>query len=118
MDKGALGQVVVECVVGDTVKVCHSINYKGADDSGLLKGFRVINLSLGSLSKNKEWNCVNYLHENPGTQIIEFIENMSSRSSSLQINGNIPIHDHASIPQGGPAYATYYSEIEEDDTGE
>ena len=125
--KGDLGQVIVECAPGDSVRICHSPYFKGVADADLVNGFRLSYPDMGSLSASTDggdndgsdgWNCVEYSHENYGTQVVEFIENMSRRRSYIQVEGNIPIHDHASIPQGGPAYATYYSEIEEDGAGE
>lgn len=112
------GKYVIECGLGDTVKICHSLYFKGADDSDLVKGFRVADTDMGDLTTNAEnWNCVNYIHKRAGTQVVEFTEDMFRRRSYIQVSGNIPLHDHASVPQGGPAYATYYSEIE-DDAGE
>lgn len=119
---GALGQTVIECAVGDTVEICHSNKFNGVvgaisvENGGVLEsvrlvnGFRVSNSEIGSLAESDKWNCVDYTHERPGKQIIEFIEDVSRRRSYIEVNGSIRIHDHASIPQGGPAYATYYSE--------
>lgn len=126
-DSGELGNVVIECGVGDTVRICHSSNFRAAQDSTLVSGFRLSYPNMGSLSESSSggdnsgtdgWNCAEYHHKFAGTQVIEFTEDMSRRRSYIQVNGNIPLHDHASISQGGPAYATYYSEIEEDEEGE
>lgn len=114
---GKLGQTILECSVGDTVRICHSKHFRGIEASELTRGFRLSNPDLGELTDTgvDEWNCVNYIHKYPGKQVVEFIEAQARRRSYIEISGSIRIHDHASIPQGGPAYATYYSEIEENE---
>lgn len=111
---GALGQVVIDCPVGERVRICHNLFHQGVDDADKVRGFRLSNDEIGELSEvSDSWNCVNYFQKNAGVQVIEFIEDMSRNVSYIQISGNLQVHDHASIPQGGPAYATYYSEIED-----
>lgn len=49
-----------------------------------------------------------YRHKLPQENVIWF-ESFLGHKVRYSI-GNIPVHDHASIVTGGPAYATYYSE--------
>ena len=118
-NNGKLGQTILECSVGDIVKICHSKNFRGIEASELKRGFRLSNPELGELTETgvNEWNCVYYRHNYPGKQVVEFIEAQARRRSYIEISGSIRLHDHASIPQGGPAYATYYSELDEDEEG-
>jgi len=103
------------CVVGDKIKICHSNFYRGisftdtSDTRYLLKGYRVVYKNIGELEDSDEWNCVVYKHLKSGRQIIEFTEDVAFRKSYFVMQG-VVVHDHASIPTGGPAYATYYSE--------
>jgi hypothetical protein len=81
------------------------------DDIGeVINGFRLSNPNIGTLTSSTKWNCINYNHNKSGKQIIEFIEDMAWRRSYIEVIGTIHVHDHASIPQGGPAYATYFAE--------
>lgn len=119
--KGVMGEASFDCSVGEVIELCHSKEYAGVEADGYVRGFRMTNSNLGELRErpgSNKWNCVEYQHLKVGTQIIEFIEDMGNRRSTIEINGSMPIHDHSSIPQGGPAYATYYAEIEEDEEAE
>ena len=114
-DSGILGQVVIDCAVGDTVKVCHSKFKRGLQNEYLFNGFRLSNPDLGELKISDEWRCVYYKHNKSGKQIIEFIDSLTRSRDYIEISGSIRIHDHASIPEGGPAFATYFSEIEDEE---
>jgi len=105
--------------VGGVIKICHSNFFHGIAFSSndpsqikhMQKGFRIVYKALGEFVDDAtlEWNCVLYKHLKSGKQIIEFTEDVANRKSYLVMQG-ITVHDHASIPMGGPAYATYYSE--------
>lgn len=110
------------CAVGDKLKVCRPLGYKpvtwqeGADVDIYLNGFRILYPELGKFEgapEDNKTNCVYYRHEKSGRQVIEFVSTDLGDNYFYIILEGIVVHDHASIPQGGPAYATYYSEIEE-----
>jgi len=106
------------CTVKDKLKLCRPPGYppvmwgEDADKGVYLNGFRVVYPKLGKFDGapegNKE-NCVYYRHEKSGRQIIEFMSTDLGRHYFYIILEGVVVHDHASIPQGGPAYATYYS---------
>jgi len=105
--------------VGGAVRICHSYFFRGiefrsddADQNKYMKrGFRIIYKNLGEFVDDDSlgWNCVKYQHTKSGKQVIEFVEDVANKRSYLVMQ-TVPVHDHASIPMGGPAYATYYSE--------
>lgn len=122
--QGEPGVQTFYCIVGDTLRLCHSYFVKGAkvgeegreSDTKALRGFRVIYPELGELKVGDEWNCVYYKHNKSGRQIIEFTEDLGMRRSYLVMQ-TITVHSHDSIPMGGPAYATYYSEDRQEEGG-
>ena len=116
---GDPGVQTFAATVGGEVRLCHSNFFKGiennSDDSQKLKfnqrGFRIVYKRLGEFvtDATQAWNCVRYKHNKSGKQIIEFTEDVANRRSYIVMQ-SVPIHDHASIAMGGPAYATYYSD--------
>ena len=110
-------QTIINCVVGDVILLRRPLYYKGieqGDDKSIsANGFRILYPELGhfiehSTDEGKSW--VKYKHEKSGQQIIEFrSHDLGVHTFTCVIQG-ISVHDHASIPMGGPAYATYYSE--------
>jgi len=112
------------CGVNDKVKLCRPVGYppvtwaEDADEKIYLNGFRVVYPELGEFDgfpniANEQNNCVYYKHLKSGRQVIEFVSVFLGKHYFYIILEGIVVHDHASIPQGGPAYATYYSEPEE-----
>ena len=115
--RGESGVQSFYCVVGDTIEICHPLFYKGATVENVsstiaLKGFRVLYPNLGELSdvESGEYNCVRYTHKKSGKQVIEFTEDLALSKSYLVLEAVSP-HSHDSIAMGGPAYATYFTEI-------
>ena len=109
------------CSVGDKVKLSRPVGYppvtweNDADVKIYLKGFRVVYPELGEFDGlvDAAGDRIYYKHLKSGRQIIEFVSLFLGRHYFYLILEGIVVHDHASIPQGGPAYATYYSEPEE-----
>jgi len=110
------------CAVGDKLKVCRPLGYKpvtweeSADSKIYLNGFRILYPEIGEFEgkADSSGNCIYYKHLKSGRQVIEFVStDLGDNYFYVTLEG-IVVHDHASIPQGGPAYATYYSEPEED----
>lgn len=115
-NQGSLGITVFECTVGDTIEVCHSKLVMAHEGEDRVRGFKMSEPDMGNLVENSDKsNCVDYTHTKAGKQVLEFKERYLSKLSYIEIAGSIRVHDHSSIPQGGPAYATYYSEIEEEE---
>jgi hypothetical protein len=110
-------QTVINCGVGQTIKLSRPQYYKGVnqnlDTKVGVNGFRVLYPELGEIIESstdpgKTW--IKYKHKKSGTQVIEFTSvDLGTHVFTAVIQG-ITVHDHASIPMGGPAFATYYSE--------
>ena len=114
-EEGGVGVQSFYCCMGDELEICHPRFCKGVEtrsqnpNTVALRGFRLIYPQLGDLTEGDKWNCVKYHHKKSGKQIIEFTEDLNLRKSYLVME-TVTAHDHASIPQGGPAFATYYAE--------
>lgn len=115
------------CTVNDKIKLCRPFGYlpvtwnDDADTKFYLNGFRVVDTELGEFEgvpDSDKVNCVYYRHKKSGRQVIEFMSTALGKRYFYIILEGVVIHDHASIPQGGPAYATYFSEPEEEGAGE
>lgn len=107
------------CIVGDELEICHPLFCEGVEMSGgakALRGFRLVYSDLGDISAGDKWNCVKYHHKKSGKQVIEFTEDLGFRKSYLVME-TVSVHDHGSIPMGGPAFATYYSGAPEEEGG-
>jgi len=119
-EEGEHGVQTFYCCVGDVVEICHPIFCKGVETTGesvkAKRGFRLIYPDLGDIELGTKWNCVEYHHKKSGQQIIEFVENLGSRRSYLVME-TVSVHDHASIPMGGPAFAAYYTETPKEEGG-
>ena len=80
----------------------------------VINGFAVKDDSVGTLStldNDDTYPMIKYTHNKQECNTIYFITNtMKTKSISIV---NIPIHDHSSIVQGGPAYGTYFSDYSE-----
>ena len=120
------GVITIVCAVNDKFKICRPLGYKpvtwgeDADKKVYLNGFRVVYPELGEFEGKPEDNkddCVYYRHLKSGRQIIEFVSIDLGNNYFYIVLEGITVHDHASIPQGGPAYATYYSESGEGEEG-
>lgn len=59
-------------------------------------------------------NSVIYEHLKSGQQIIRYTGHSILTVTFYLVVDGITIHDHASIAMGGPAYATYFTEIAKD----
>jgi hypothetical protein len=83
------------------------------DDRDLLRGFMAENTNIGSLriNPNKSSASVLYLQKLSGENRIYFFAE-TGESAVCNVT-QIPVHDHSSIMQGGPAYATYHTNPEE-----
>jgi len=103
-------QTVTSCAVGHTLRITRPLGYPPVKDAEN-GGFRILYPKLGSFINIDSTGYVDYLHENSGTQVIEYISNsLGHYIFSLVIQG-VLVHDHASMSMGGPAFATYFSDI-------
>ena len=110
--------------VGDKVKICAPINYPPAtfptnvtyDPKYYLNGFIVLDQELGEFQGIPDGSnlCVYYMHNKSGRQIIQYSSDGLGETTFYAVVEAITVHDHASVPQGGPAFATYYAELPED----
>lgn len=103
--------------VGDKLQLCPPIarpaitfSKDQSDKKKYRKGFIVLNDKLGEFTA-EDGDCVIYQHNKSGKQIIQYASAGIGEMSYYAIIDGITVHDHASIYQGGPAFATYYAEV-------
>jgi len=101
--------------VGDTIQLCPPIAYPAYSDVVGAKealGFVLLDKNLGDFEGKADGSnmCVKYKHKISGKQIIQYISAGLGEKSFYVILDGIQVHDHGSIFQGGPAFATYYAE--------
>jgi len=85
-----------------------SIQFKGKTFD-LLKGFGLDDTSVGSIAAAGPIGVV-YTHAAPEKNSIYFFA-LTGEMGQVDIVA-VPVHDHSSIVQGGPAYATYFNDDE------
>jgi len=109
--------------VGDKVKLCAPVHYppvtfpSGYDANYYLNGFIVLDQGIGKFEGVPPGSnlCVYYRHQKSGRQIIQYSSDALGDTTFYAILEGITVHDHASVPQGGPAYATYWAEAREEE---
>lgn len=137
MTKSDLGSdtelVTFTASVGDTIKIGRPAGYppyprdydvKSVTPSSKPEyesfGFKIGDQKLGKFVRLSEVNWdsgfIYYKHEKSGKQVIEYISNGIRTIAFYIIVSGIQVHDHASIYQGGPAFATYYAETPREET--
>lgn len=79
--------------------------------SALLRGFVVEDKRVGEITASENPAAVVYTHKKAQKNAIWFFS-ISGEYGVMNIV-SVPIHDHSSIVQGGPAYGTYFSDDEE-----
>ncbi len=114
------GENVIEFVVtiGDLLQLCPPVAYPPvpftSEQEGLSKqyknGFIILKPELGEFV-GEDGDCVKYRHKKSGKQIIQFASQGLGEKYIYAVVAGITVHDHASIAQGGPAYATYYADV-------
>lgn len=118
----------ISCMVGDRIQLVRP-TYKGVsyiaatgsdgeslDEDYYRFGFRILFPNIGKFiddSGDEGQSHVVYLHEQSGQQIIEFVTTELGTFTFYVMIVGIPIHDHASVAMGGPAYATYFTESDQ-----
>lgn len=76
----------------------------------LENGFLVEDTNIGKISAIPGEPAVMYVHMKPFNNSIWFFSRNGDKGVVNIIS--VPIHDHSSIMQGGPAYGTYFSDSE------
>jgi hypothetical protein len=75
----------------------------------LLRGFLVENEKVGDIAPtNQEEPAIIYTHNRAEDNAIWFFAHTGERGVCNVIA--VPIHDHSSIVQGGPAFGTFFSD--------
>jgi hypothetical protein len=114
--------------IGDIIKITRPVGYPAYapgkapanPPSGDYEayGFKILDQNLGRFIRLKETKLksgfVYYEHLKSGRQIIRYKAQTLTKILFYIIVQGIQIHDHASIYQGGPAFATYYAELPAD----
>ena len=85
-------------------------------DLGENNGFYVENEAVGTITPVTDEPAVIYTHKKPEQNAVWFVASVGAgkRRGVCNIMA-VPIHDHSSIVQGGPAYGTYFSDDSEVD---
>ena len=86
------------------------------ENLALTNGFYVENEEVGTLTVVEDEPAVIYTHKKPEKNSIWFVARIGAGARRGVCNVmSVPIHDHSSIVQGGPAYGTYFSDDEADE---
>lgn len=115
--------------VGDIIKISRPLGYPpyvhGKEPAEPVKGkyealgFKILDQSLGEFVKLDDVSLgsgfVYYKHTKSGRQIIRYKSKSIIDTLFYIVVQGIQIHDHASIYQGGPAFATYWAETREEE---
>ena len=115
--------------VGDVIKITRPLGYpvyppgKTPEDITTSDyeayGFKILDQELGKFVRLDEVNLnsgfVYYEHLKSGRQIIRYKSQSIVNTLFYIIVQGIQVHDHASIYQGGPAFATYWAETREEE---
>ncbi len=76
----------------------------------LINGFYLENKNVGEITEiTDNPHGVLYWHKKPEPNVILYISEIPGLISGCHVV-SVPIHDHSSIVQGGPAYGTYFSD--------
>ena len=79
----------------------------------LQMGFCLENDEVGIIAKAHEDKvAIDYKHKYPLENTI-FFYSLTGQIGRILV-ANVPVHDHASIPTGGPAYGTYFSDFKDE----
>ncbi len=83
---------------------------KSSSDLRLINGFIVEDTDVGTIEEYSEDSLsVRYTHNRPAENSIWFF--VSDGITRAMVNViSVPIHDHSTIIQGGPAYGTYFDD--------
>ena len=114
--------------IGDVIKITRPVGYPVYSPGKVpiaptvskyeAYGFKILDQSLGEFIRLDEVTLksgfVYYEHLKSGRQIIRYKSQSLTDTLLYIIVQGIQIHDHASIYQGGPAFATYYAELPAD----
>lgn len=86
------------------------------EDLAAKNGFYVENKAVGTITAVPNEPAVIYKHNKPEQNAIWFVAKKGSGSRRGVVHVmSVPIHDHSSIVQGGPAYGTYFSDDDVED---
>lgn len=87
---------------------------EGVKTVPLLNGFWVEDTDVGEITEATDGGIgVIYTHKKAGANAIWF-ETRTGQTGLVNII-SVPIHDHSSIVQGGPAYGTYFTDDDAQD---
>lgn len=84
------------------------------EERTLQNGFYVEDEDVGEITEVLEDMVgIVYLHKKAEENTIWFLDLHDQRKGKVEVIA-VPIHDHSSIVQGGPAFGTFFSDAEED----
>lgn len=92
--------------------VKHAFSNGETREVDLLRGFLVEDETVGEISAtDKQEVGIWYTHNRPERNLIWFYAETIEYRGYVDIIA-VPIHDHSTIVQGGPAYGTYFADDE------
>lgn len=83
--------------------------YWPTQEDGYVNGFKLENSDVGEITEVSGKVAVNYNHKENADNVVVF-KSLFGDTVRIVV-GNIPVHDHASIRTGGPAYGSYFSDL-------
>lgn len=113
---GMKAKIMIPVNVYDNRAMFPTTRKKYKDTKGnehtLRNGFYVLNTDVGTIDReltDEEGFGILYWHRKPEANVITYITEDPNIKAECHII-SVPIHDHSSIVQGGPAYGTYFSD--------
>lgn len=97
--------------IWDKPTVMHRHIDGSTSERTVVNGFVVDDEEVGSLTAVENEPAVRYLHKKYSENVITFYSRHSESVGKVYVTA-VPIHDHASIVTGGPAYGTYFTDDE------
>lgn len=113
------GDVITICRPGGFPPWVEAPEGTSGDDPYERNGFVIVDRNLGKFigTNAADDGCVDYKHEKSGKQIIQYLAGGCIASNVVFeiIIQPTTVHDHASVYQGGPAFATYYAKTPQEE---
>jgi hypothetical protein len=96
---------------GNIIKVKRPLGFP----PGTGGGFSLVEPINGVILENSV-DYIKYKHEKFGRQVIKYISNGGLYHLTFYLAvDSISLHDHSTISTGGPAFATYYTDISQEE---
>lgn len=96
---------------GSTIKVTRPLGFPPGEGGG----FSLVEPIHGTIMETTI-DYIKYKHESFGRQVIKYLSHGGLYPMTFYLTvDSISLHDHASIATGGPAFATYYTNVPQEE---